>query len=264
MVEPNDRSQGNASAADRAHDQMPFLEHIGELRSRLIKCLVAIAALFFVFLYFVQNVIRWLRLPLDQAVPKGVASLHFTGPLDVLFLDIKVAAFAALFVSCPIWLYHLWQFVTPGLYPSERKFVWPSLIVAVVLFLSGIAFCYFLILPSGLKYLIDLGLEVGTPIITVNDYMSLVIMLLMGFGLVFETPVVLILLAAIGLIDGDTLARKRRITIVIIFIVAAIVTPTPDPFTQTAMAVPMYLMFEASIWIIRLMQRNRVRAEASV
>jgi sec-independent protein translocase protein TatC len=234
-----------------------ILAHLGELRRRLAWSAIVFVGLFMGALCVTKPIVDWLKRPLEAAMPEGVAALHFTGPMDVLFLNIKVAGLAALILAAPFWLAQVWGFVRPGLYPAERKLVRPFMVASIALFLAGVAFCYYVVLPFALEYLIAIGLEVGTPIITVTDYMGLVILLMAGFGLVFETPVLLVLLALVGVIDAQTLATRRRAALVVILLVAAVLTPTPDPFNQLLMGVPLYVMFEISILLIRWLVPKR-------
>jgi sec-independent protein translocase protein TatC len=233
---------------------MTLWEHLDELRSRLVKSLFTIMILFIAAFSFANPIITFLKGPLVAAFPDGQGTLHFTGPMDVLVANIKVAFLAAMVFGAPIWLYQFWKFVEPALYPKERKLIIPFIISSVTLFAAGVSFCFYVILPLTLNFLIAMGMEVGTPIITIGDYLSLLILLVLAFGVIFETPIILILLAMAGIIDDAMLAGNRKIIIVIILIVAAVLTP-PDPISQIALAIPTYLMFETSILIIRMMKR---------
>lgn len=236
---------------------MSLWEHLNDLRAVVVKSGLFVLLLFFIALAFSTQLIEFLKVPLVDALPEGANSLHFTGPMDVFSASLKVSFLVALILGCPVWLYQFWRFFEPGLYPSERKYILPFIIASVLLFFSGVLFCYFVMMPMALQFLIGMGLEVGTPIITINDYVSLLTILTLGFGLVFETPVILVLLAFLDLISAQTLSEHRRVIIVVILVVAAILTP-PDPVSQIAMALPMYLMYEVSIIIIRIIQRKKV------
>lgn len=241
---------------------MPLGEHLRELRSRIVKSLWALVVIFLFAFAFSKDILIYLQQPLLQALPPEHNTLHFTGPMDVFFANIKVAFLAAIVVGAPVWIYQLWRFVEPALYPHERKYIVPFMIATLVLFAAGVSFCFFVMLPTALAYLINMGLEVGTPIITVPDYLSLVLLLLFAFGVMFETPVILVLLAMLNVIDVDMLRKNRRITFLIIVIVAAILTPTPDPVSQLALAGPTYLMYEIAILIIRFMKRGEKKSTA--
>jgi sec-independent protein translocase protein TatC len=233
---------------------MTLWGHLDELRSRLVKSIASIGLLFLIAFGFANTIINFLKIPLLESFPPEHANLHFTGPMEVFVANIKVSMLTAIVIGAPIWIYHFWKFVEPALYPEERKYVFPFIVSSIALFGSGVAFCFYFMLPMTLKYLIGLGMEIGIPIITISDYLNLIIMLLFAFGAVFETPLILVLLAMIDLIDAQMLKTHRRIIIVIILIVAAVLTP-PDPLSQMALAIPTYLMYEASILIIGLIKR---------
>ena len=234
---------------------MSIFDHLGELRSRLMRAGIVVLVFFFIFLGFAEQLMIFLKAPLVAALPKGVNALHFTGPMDVFVINIKVAMLVGVLAACPVWLYQFWKFFEPALYPKERKYVLPFIVASIALFVTGISFCFFIILPLTLSFLLELGMQVGTPIITVTDYVSMLMLLLFGFGIVFETPLIIVLLAMLDIIDLEMLTKNRRIIIIIILIVAAIMTP-PDPISQMAMAVPVYLMYEMAIVIVRFMKRK--------
>ncbi len=237
--------------------QMQLMEHLDELRIRLTRSVTVIIVTFFLMMFKAQALINFLKIPLVNALPPGVPALHFTGPMDVMLVGMKVAFMAAVIVTSPFWLREFWKFFEPGLYPAERKYVLPFIWGSVVLFLAGISFCYFVALPFTLTFLITVGIEVGVPIITVTDYIGLLILLFAGFGLVFETPLILVLLSLLDIIDSKSLTSQRRIAVVIILIIAAILTPGPDPVSQFVMAIPLYSLFELSILIIQRLEKNR-------
>lgn len=234
---------------------MSLWEHLEELRSRLIRGVIAFFALFCVCMVFNEEILLYLKEPLINALPPGVDALHFTGPMDVFMVGMHVAGLTALVFSGPVWLYQFWKFVEPALYPKERKHILPFIFASVLLFAIGVSFCFFFVLPMSLGFLIQLGMKVGTPIITINDYISLLLIMLFAFGFTFELPLILVLLGALGIIESSTLSKHRRVIFITILIVAAIFTP-PDAVSMLSLAVPMYLMFEGAILLIRFIQRN--------
>lgn len=263
-------SKPQAAAAD--HDQpgdsddtpMGLFDHLDELRSRLVRSLIAIVLLFCIALAFAKDILAFLTVPLARVLDITGTGLHFTGPMDFFIADIKVGLIFAIVFGAPVWAFQFWRFVQPALYKDEKKYVVPFILATVALFYSGVVFCYYVMLPTALEFLIGMGLDSGgTAIITVKDYLSLVMILMIGFGLVFETPVVLMLLAFLGLVDADMLSENRKFVIVGILVVGALLTP-PDPFSQLAMAIPTYLMYEVSILIIRavISPDRPARAEA--
>jgi sec-independent protein translocase protein TatC len=229
---------------------MSLFSHLEELRSRVIKSLMGIMVGFFIAMAFSKSLLEFLKLPLVKVFPPGSQPLHFTGPMDVFLAEIRVSFLAAIAGTSPIWLYQFWRFFEPALYKKERRYILPCMGISVFLFLLGLSFCFFVVLPMTLSFLIQLGSEVGTPMITIVDYLALLSLMLFGFGFVFEAPLILVLLAWIGLLDADTLSRHRKAVIVGVLVVGALLTP-PDPISQVAMAIPLYLMYEISIVIIR-------------
>ena len=229
-------------------------EHLGELRVRLIRSILSVIIIFCIAFSFAETIINFLKGPLVEVLGEGQSALHFTGPMDVLIANIKVSFLTAVVFSCPVWLYQLWKFIEPALYKNEKKYILPFVFVSTALFFAGISFCFFIILPMALDFLLKLGMEVGTPIITVADYLSVVMLLIFGFGLVFETPVILVLLSILGLVDAKFLSENRKFVLVGILVLSALLTP-PDPLSQLAMGIPTYLMYEISIIVIKLLNR---------
>lgn len=235
---------------------MSLTDHLSELRTRVIKSGVAIFGMFILCLIFSAEILIFLRAPLDTVLDHVQNTLHFTGPLDVFLVNIKVAILAGIVSSSPVWLWQFWRFFEPALYPKERKMILPFALTSMALFISGICFCYYIILPLALEFLIELGRQVSTPMITITDYISVLSLMIFGFGIVFEAPLILVMLGLVGLVDPHSLASSRRYVVVAILFVAAIMTP-PDPLSQLGMAIPIYIMFEISILILRLLLKNK-------
>jgi sec-independent protein translocase protein TatC len=239
---------------------MSVWEHLDELRSRLFKSVLALAVIFVIAFSNGDRIIAFLAIPLKKALPSDKIALHFLGPMEVFMGTVKIGMLSAFIVGAPIWLYQFWRFIEPALYQNEKKLVTPFALATMIMFIAGCAFGFYGVIPMSLEYLINLGLKVGDPMITVKDYLDLLIWMVIGCGLVFETPVLLVLLGMIGILDSATLAKSRKYVVVIIFIIAAIVTPSPDPMSQTALAIPMAIMYEASIWILRAIEKRRLRS----
>lgn len=240
---------------------MGLWSHLDELRVRIIRSGTILLVFFVVCLALSTHLLNFLKLPLKNALPANATVLHFTGPMDVFMVNIQIAFLASVILGAPAWLYHFWKFLEPALYPRERRYVLPFICASVLCFLLGIMFSYFFMLPLALKYLVGLGMEVASPVITVTDYMSLVTVLMLGFGVIFETPVLLTLLALLDLVSAEALAAQRRLTCVVILIIAAIITP-PDPISMLGMAIPCYLMYELSILIIKFLKPGEPPAQA--
>ncbi len=234
---------------------MSLFEHLAELRVCIFKALAGVFLAFCVALFYSSTILNYCKKPLVEALGRGDV-LHFTGPLDVFMASIKVSMIVGVIASSPIWIYQFWKFIEPALYERERRWILPFVFASTVLFLIGIFLCYFVILPLTLEFLLHLGMEVGTPMITVADYLSLVSIMLLGFGFVFEAPLVLVLLAALEILTAESLSVARRYVIVGILFVAAVLTP-PDPLSQIGMAIPLYILYEVAIVVIRFMERRR-------
>jgi sec-independent protein translocase protein TatC len=256
---------------EEAEDKkMPLLDHLIELRQRLIWSVVALA-ICFILGYALSGVIfDFLVRPLQHiASPDGQRRMIFTAPTEAFFTYVKVAFFAAIFMSFPVVAAQIWMFVAPGLYKHEKKAFLPFLAATPLLFLLGAAFLYFLILPAALKFFASFEVpaaEGQMPIqleAKMSEYLSLVMTLILAFGISFELPVLLVLLAKVGIVSSETLASKRRYAIVGIVAFAGVVTP-PDVFSQLSLAVPMYLLYEISIWIAKFVEKKREEEEAKI
>jgi sec-independent protein translocase protein TatC len=283
-----------AEESDIEASRAPLLSHLVELRKRLIVCVAALVVGFLICFFFAQQIYLVLLRPFQMAAGLlweqkhggkhgafdllfAVTGLHkvsasgqalklvFTAPLEFFFTKVKLAGFGAIVLTFPILAWQLYRFVAPGLYKRERKAFLPFLLAAPVLFVMGGALVYFIMLPFVLWF--SLSQQIISPNVQVellpkvSDYLTLVTHLLLAFGLCFQLPVVLSLAGLAGLVDASTLAKGRRYAIVGIFVVAAVVTP-PDPISQCLLAIPIYGLYEISIWCVRLMEIRRRRDEA--
>jgi sec-independent protein translocase protein TatC len=249
--------------------KMPLLDHLIELRQRLIWSVIALT-ICFILGYALSGVIfEFLVRPLQHvASPDGPRRMIFTAPTEAFFTYVKVAFFAAVFLSFPVVATQIWMFVAPGLYKHEKKAFLPFLVATPVMFLVGAAFLYFLVLPAALKFFASFEVPAGEgqmPIqleAKMSEYLSLVMTLILAFGISFELPVLLVLLAKVGIVSAEGLASKRRYAIVGIVAFAGVITP-PDVFSQLSLAIPMYLLYEGSIWIAKLVEKKREEEEAA-
>jgi len=178
--------------------------------------------------------------------------LVFTGLTEAFSAYLKVSLLTGIFIASPVVLYQIWSFVSPGLHEIEKRYVFPFVLFSTIFFVGGALFGYFVAFPSAFKYLMSFATETIRPLPSVKEYLSLSIGLLFAFGIVFELPLFVFFLTKIGVVDAKMLPSKRKYAIVIIFIVAAIVTPTPDAVNQLIMAVPLFLLYELSIWVAKV------------
>lgn len=235
-------------------DAMTLTEHLGELRRRLVVCVGAYAVALTVAYLLYPRIIRAFQHPYCQISPHHCA-LFVTAPLDAFGIRLDIAGYGGLVLASPVILYQLWRFVTPGLKANERRYAVPFAATTVLLFLTG-AFVAWLTFPHALSFLHAVGGPSIHDIFTAQRYLSLILALMGIFGLAFEFPVVLVSLELAGVLTPARLARWRRGAIVIIVIVAAVITPSSDPFSMLAMAAPMVLFYEASIIAGRLLARR--------
>ena len=240
-----------------------FISHLTELRQRLIHSSIFLAVLFIICYYFSEYIYGFLVDPYAQAVKDDGTErrLIFTALQETFLTYLRVSFFAAFFASSPLILIQIWKFVAPGLYDNERKALMPYLIATPLLFLLGGALVYYLIMPLAIKFFLsfETSLQVNSlPIqleAKVNEYLSLIMKLIFAFGISFQLPVILSLLARVGFIDSEYLKKRRKYVVVIIFAVAAILTP-PDPVTQIGLAIPLLLLYEISIWSVKIIEKK--------
>jgi sec-independent protein translocase protein TatC len=197
--------------------------------------------------------------PVLDALPKGQQALIYTSALEKFFVYLRVAVYAGVFLSAPNVLYQLWRFVAPGLYRRERRLVLPFVVSGSIMFVAGAVFCYLVILPNAFEFLIAFGgaADWTRPMLSLKEQLSLVLMLELAFGVVFEIPLIIAFLSMIGVVQASWLARYRRHAAVVITFIAAVITPTGDPFNLALMAVPMYLFYEIGILLARVLGKRR-------
>jgi sec-independent protein translocase protein TatC len=239
---------------------MTLAEHLRELRSRLVKSILAIAAGGVFGLVFYQQIINAFVGPFQAAAEAQDldAVINFGAIADPFVIPLKIALLVGLILASPVWIYQLWAFVTPGLYRNERKWAATVVLVSVPLFLAGIALCFWL-LPRGLAVILGFTPDPVSNFVAFSDYLSFVMRLVLVFGLAFLLPVFVVLLNAVGVLSRETLSHTRRWTVLGIFVFAAVATPTGDPITMIMLAGPMWILFEAAVLVCRLNDRRRAR-----
>ena len=256
------------SEEDIEASRAPLIEHLIELRQRLIRSVIAILIMFVVCFYFATDIFNILIVPYERAAGEERAiEMIYTAPQEYFFTQLKLALFGALFLAFPVIASQIYMFVAPGLYRNERRAFYPFLIATPILFAIGASLVYFLIMPMAMMFFLSMEQTGGAGqaaiqlLPRVSEYLGLIMILIFAFGLVFQLPVALTLLARVGMVDSDGLKAKRKWAVVITFVMAAVLTP-PDPISQIGLAVPTLLLYEASILAVRMVERRRDRAEA--
>jgi sec-independent protein translocase protein TatC len=244
-------------------DKMPFTQHLEELRKRLIVCAIAVAIGFFIAYAFKEKIFEVLTRPWIQAMPAGhEAKLIYTAPHEAFFTYMKVSFIAGFGLAVPIIIFQFWRFIAPGLYENERKYLIPVVFFSTLFFLGGASFGYFLVFPVGFQFFTSFASDSITPLISTKEFLTFSVRLLLAFGFVFELPIFAFFLARLGLISSQFLRRQRKLAIVVIFIVAAMLTPGPDVFSQLLMAGPLLVLYEISVWIVHFFGKDASPSDA--
>ncbi|MBF0284308.1 MAG: twin-arginine translocase subunit TatC [Magnetococcales bacterium] len=240
-------------------DKAPLLEHLVELRDRLLKAALAVLVGFLFCYAFAESIYGFLAWPLNSAAGSDVKMI-FTALHEVFFTYVKVSFYAGLFLALPVVLVQMWLFIAPGLYQHEKKSLVPFIVMTPLLFFIGGAFAYLVVFPVAFHFFLSFSTSAIEAMPKVNEYLDLVVGLMFAFGLSFEVPVALLLLVRAGAVDVAWLREKRRYAIVAAFIIAGVLTP-PDPLSQFALAIPLIGLYEISILLGRFMERQRRDAQ---
>jgi sec-independent protein translocase protein TatC len=264
--------------------RLPFIEHLAELRARIIRALVAIVVCFLGAWFFHVQIFNWLMEPYEQAVlslpdpfhqtvlstipqsgvsiePRHVPLLRYKGLVEPFFVYLKASLLAGVFAAVPVIFWQIWAFIAPGLYPNERRLAAPFIVGTTVFFLLGSAFCRYVVMEPACKVLLSIGAQNTEPLIMMQDYFGLMSRFLLVFGVVFELPIIVMFLALLVLITHRTLIRHWRVAIVLTFVVGAMLTP-PDPFTQIALALPLIVLYVISIGVAYVFTLRRQKSVA--
>jgi sec-independent protein translocase protein TatC len=241
--------------------EMPFLEHLEELRRRILICLAALIVLSCAAFPLTNIALKILTYPNMHLIKP--AKLIFLKPTGMLMVRMEIAIAMGIIGSLPLIIYQLWRFIAPGLLPKEKKYGFPVIFFTFFCFILGAFFAYLAMIPIMLYFLFNtMGTESIEAMININDYMSFMLRIILITGLVYELPVLAFFLARIGLVSPTFLRKFRRHSIVFILILAAVITPTPDPFNMCILAIPLYFLYEISIWVTVLAYRKRQEADA--
>lgn len=247
-------------------EKLPFTSHLVELRKRLMTSVIVLSALFLVAFTFSEDIFRALIIPMNSDMvfstsppflslvqrSEGITKLVFLAPAEAFWAHMKISMIAAIVAGVPFLLFEIWRFIAPGLKPNERRYALPFVVIGTGLFFVGALFCFFIILPFAMKFLLTYKTESMTAMITVESYIDFCLKFILAFGLIFELPIIILFLTRMGIVSTGTLARNRKYAMLIAFIAAAFLTPTPDAFNQILMAVPMIVLYEAGILASRI------------
>ena len=223
-----------------------FLNHLEEFRRRLIICLISLGAGTLLCFFFSRVILDFLTIPL-RTDPE--ASLYFQTPYEAFMVHMKAALAGGVLLSLPVWTTQLWLFIAPGLYEKEKKSLVPLILASLALFLTGCAFAYYFVIPAGLHFLLAFGSDSLKPMLMVGPYVSFFLGMILACGALFDFPLVMIGLVKLGVVTTKAMAEARKAVVVAILVVAAVVTPSPDPFSQLLLAVPLWVLFEVSLLI---------------
>jgi sec-independent protein translocase protein TatC len=241
-----------ASAAPEDDIHLSLREHLIELRKRLKWALIWLIVGFCASYYWSQQIFHFLMLPIFAALPEGEKALHFSSSVEPFLIYLKVGLYSGIFVASPMIFWQIWLFVAPGLYRRERKKIVPFVLAATIFFVGGAVFCYKIVLPPAFQFLINTAGPDIEPVLMMDEQLGLVMLMLLAFAIIFELPLILTLLAMMGVVDYKFLNKYRRHAIVVNVILAAFLTPTGDPFNLALMAVPMMVCYELGVlgaWI---------------
>ncbi len=257
---PYDDPDDDLDPDEDAGGKMSFLEHLDELRRRIVVAIVGVLAGFVVALVFIDRIFGFVMRPLQQILPHG-GKMIYTEPTEAFMLQLKVAALAGLVLAAPLVMWQVWLFVAPGLYANEKRFALPFVFFSSVFFIGGAAFSHFVVFPTAWGFLASFTTDYMEFMPRISPTFSLYARMLLAFGLVFQMPTVVLALARMGVVTAGYLVRNTKYAILIIFVVAAVVTPTSDVVTQAMMAAPMIVLYGLSIVIAWVFGRRSPRGE---
>jgi sec-independent protein translocase protein TatC len=252
-------------ANDKSSSESPggIWDHVGDLRKVLIRCLIAVGLGLILTFTYSEPIVYFLQKPLLALLPPERRHLYYTGITDKFMVYLQISVLASLALTLPYILSQGWRLIAPALDKSQRKFALPFICMGTISFFVGLSFAYWVLIPLGYKYLIDFGSTKDEALITLTEYFSLTIKILLIAGIVFELPIIMVLLGRFGLVNDKLLRRYRRHAFLAIAIVASIATPSPDAVTLGAVMIPMYLLYEISILGVRFTTKNREKEKVT-
>ena len=258
---PEEKPNTNGVNPEGEGGRMPFTAHLKELRRRLVVCSIAVAIGFGICYNYAKPLFHVMMLPLLKALPEG-DKLIYTALPEAFFTYLKVGFWGGIILALPVIFHQIWIFVAPGLYRNEKKYLIPFIVFATLMFLVGATFGYAVVFPFGFKFFLGFSDETIKAMPAVQQYFSLALKLLLGFGIIFELPLVMVFLAKMGLVNAAFLKRGRKFAVVIIFVVAAILTP-PDVISQILMGVPLLILYEISIILVTMIRKKKEEQTAA-
>ncbi len=256
--------------------RMPFWSHLEELRKRLIQAVLWIGGGFILCFNYSEELLKLLMRPMNAKLTMAHSfpffsvtanhvqqKLHYTTLVEPFWAHLKIGLIAGVMVAFPMIMYQVWKFISPGLLPRERRYVGYFVFFSTAFFAVGVLFCYFLLLPFAIPFLLSYKTEELIAIIKIGDYIDFVLKFLLASGVVFELPLIIVLLSRMGIVSPDSLAKYRKFAFLASFIIGAILTPTPDVFNQTILSIPIYLLYEAGILASRIFGRKKKGPEST-
>ncbi len=251
--------------------KISIIGHLDELRKRLVLSLIALVISFGICFYFSEYIFKLLILPLNSTLVLSLKApfismkntgnpdhgLVFLAPAEALWMHLKISLIGSLIISSPVIFYEFWKFVSPGLFTKEKHYALPFVIITSLLFLAGALFCFIIVLPFAINFLLTYKTETIKPMLSVGKYIDFCLKFIISFGAVFELPVILVFLTKTGIVTTTFLAKNRKYAILLAFVAAALLTPTPDAFNQTIMALPIIVLYEAGIWASKILSRKQ-------
>ncbi|MEG6505799.1 twin-arginine translocase subunit TatC [Nitratidesulfovibrio sp. 1201_IL3209] len=259
LSEAVDRAGKEEEAAAEGGRSMTLLDHLSELRVRLVRCLIALTVGFFACYGFAEELFNYLMIPLTRALPSG-AKLIYTALPEAFFVYMQVALVAGAFLASPYLFYQIWAFIAPGLYDEEKRHIIPIAGASALFFVAGAAFCYFQVFPYAFEFFVGFATDTIAPMPKLDEYLGFTLKMLLAFGLIFEMPLFAFFLSRLGLVTAQWMRKTRKYAILAIFIVAAILTP-PDVFSQLMMAAPMLVLYEISILVAAVFGKKKPGAD---